>query len=76
MEKELFDWEEWDQADGPTGTADVFYKVKLKVRVGGYSPGSTFDQAVVDTIHGVLTLYDGFQEAGKWRLHLQLGEAL
>lgn len=54
MEKQLFDWAGWDQADT---AAFTFYKVKLKVQIGRHKPGKKFSMAFVDYEKGILELY-------------------
>jgi len=54
MEKQLFDWEGWDDVDV---ACYQFYKVKLKVKIGNFEPNTEFDSAMVDYQKGLLCLY-------------------
>lgn len=52
MERQLFDWTEWD------GDLEcmIFNNVVLKVQVGKYLPGTPFDSATVMYDKGILQL--------------------
>lgn len=70
MERELFDWEGWDQQD----TMDfTFYNVTLKVPVGPFPAGEKFDSALIAFNTGVLKLYrhaDDETPAAQFKLRL------
>lgn len=54
MEKQLFDWNGWDQHDT---AAFAFYNVVLKVAIGEYPAGAKFKYAFVNYETGTLQLY-------------------
>ena len=53
MEKQLFDWESWDQADG---NISIFYNISLREPIGSYPIGSKFETASIDYENSTLTL--------------------
>lgn len=53
MEKQLFEWDGWDQQDT---MAFTFYKVKLIVDIGPFPAGSEFESADLDYGNGTLQL--------------------
>ena len=54
MERQLFDWNGWDQQDTASFT---FYDVELKVQIGKQTPGTKFSSALIDFQTGELSLY-------------------
>ncbi len=55
MEKQLFDWEEYDEND----TADfMFYKVTLKQDIGLYKKGTQLNYVLFNYQTGILTIND------------------
>lgn len=45
MERDLFDWQEWDTlANGST----VYYDCTLRKHIGDFAPGTVFKRIVVD----------------------------
>lgn len=55
MEKELFDWEGWDQG---SDTAKIFYEPILKVDIGQFKAGTKFSSASIDDASGELSFYN------------------
>ena len=53
MEKQLFEWKEWDQV--ATGCF-FFFCITLVKQIGDYEVGTTFDSAIVNFETGELTL--------------------
>lgn len=56
MERQLFEWKNWDQLDV---AALQFYDCTLKVDIGGgYKKGDSVKSIVVDFNEGFLAIYD------------------
>lgn len=53
MEKKLFTWDGWDQADT---MVFQFYDIVLQRKIGAHEAGSRFDCAIVDYENGKLEL--------------------
>lgn len=76
MERDLFDWDNWDY--GGEGTY-IFYNPVLKVQMGMFPAGTSFNTAQVDYQNGVLE-FTTFTETGKtvvvasFKLTLNFGE--
>jgi hypothetical protein len=79
MERELFDWTDWD------GDSDcmTFYNAVLKKQIGSYPVGTKFDGANVMWDKGLLQFYRLGEPEGnftptivvaQFRLHLEVGE--
>jgi hypothetical protein len=68
MERELFDWEQWD------GDLEcmTFYKVILKQPMGIFKPGMSFDSASLSWDTGILHLFYNKTLAGEFKLQLTL----
>lgn len=76
MEKELFDWENWDELS--TCTLQ-FYNCSLRVPVGQFSVGTKFETICLSFEEGVMTLYpDGNKpdETFQFKLKLSVGEQI
>lgn len=88
MEKELFDWESWDDMGE---FMLVFYKVKLKRKIGKFEEGTEFDSAFIDFQKGILELqnedkdkikevlparYTPMKVEGTFKLSLEVGEEI
>jgi hypothetical protein len=60
IECQLFSWDGWD------GDLDcmIFYKPVLKVQIGKYPPGTTFDSATILFDKSILQ----FDNTGEWEL--------
>lgn len=67
MEKQLFDWDGFDQHDTVSFS---FYKVILKVPIGEYKVGDSFDSAFMDYENGKLEFYSGETVMGSYKLKL------
>ena len=67
MEKELFDWKEWD------GDIECqqFYNVVLKKPIG-----TKFDAVAIDYIKGIMEFYVGNKVVAKYKLNYVVGEKL
>lgn len=66
MEKQLFDWDGWDEAD----TAHLqFYGVKLKVDIGEFKAGEEFDVATINFQTGDFQL---IRDESIWEFKLKL----
>ena len=55
MEKQLFDWNGWDQSDTATF---LYYNIILKVKIGSYDIGTKFESACIDYENGTLAFYN------------------
>lgn len=70
MEKQLFDWESYDQLDD---TVFAFDNVTLKVPIGGFGVGSKFIQASINWETGVLEFYNaGGQVISRFDLEIKV----
>ena len=69
MESQLFDWDGWDILDT---AAFIFYKVKLKQRIGEFEVGSLFSSANIDFQTGKLELYEEDNVVGSYNLILSI----
>lgn len=70
MEKELFDWKDWD-GDPESMT---FYNVILKRQIGDFPVGTKFSSATILFTKGILQLWDYDSLANEFSLHYQVGE--
>jgi hypothetical protein len=72
LEHKLFSWIGWDEVD--TATLQ-FYKVVLKVQIGKFPIGSTFECAIVSFDHSYVELY---QDDCSWmyEVELKVGELI
>lgn len=72
MEKELFEWDNWDSDI----FAFIFYNCRLKVAIGEYPVGTFFDSARLDFENGKLGFYDvnAVEPMAEFSLKLVVGE--
>lgn len=55
MEKQLFDWVDWDQSDT---TAFMFYDVTLRLPIGKFPAGTKFNSAYIDYENAKLEFFN------------------
>jgi hypothetical protein len=73
MERQLFDWAEWDEVDN---VSKNFYKVVTKVQIGPYPPQTFFDTAYINFDDGLLAFYQKGEQVAVFKLNLVVGEAV
>jgi len=73
MEKQLFDWERWDDM-GEGGYQ--FYGCTLVQPVGPYPVGEKVESIFVDYLNGVMAFYRDGAETDKFSLKLSVSETL
>lgn len=74
MERELFDWENWDSLDT---AAMMFYNATLKRDIGPHKVGDKFPSIELDFDYGFVRLYDNNDQIlGKYRISLTVGEEI
>lgn len=69
MEKELFEWDSWDEVDN---FHIAFYNVVTKVQIGEILPNTKFELAELDYTTGVLKFYSKDCETALHEFKLQL----
>jgi hypothetical protein len=78
MERELFDWEDWEPAEAEGNWAILFYNVVLKKDIGKYPSGTRLNAAMIEFQQGTLELYENTNEGptATFNLHLHVGERI
>jgi len=72
MERQLFDWENWDSVDEG---AMIFYDITMKVDISYIKIGTKFKSVCVDYQRGLLEFYDDEgKPMCKWKLELKVKE--
>lgn len=73
LENHLFTWDGWDE-NGIM--SPMFYKVELKVPIGQFPVGHTFDVAVLDGEKSLITFIDEDETSHTFELGLTVGKSL
>ena len=69
MERELFDYDNWDNIDDFN---KVFYGCVLKQDIGVYRAGEKFDSICVNYENGEMSFWIGDDEAASFQLELRV----
>lgn len=72
MEKEFFDFEDWDELDI---AICQYYNCRLNKDINQFNKGSEFEMITMDYSRGIITLYKEGDKSYTFPLILSIGEA-
>lgn len=75
LEKQLFDWEDWDEATGEVGDM-AFYNVKLTHSIGEFAAGTEFPAAFWMAGSSLIVLVDDQDTQHTFELNVSVGKKI